>query len=45
MKKPKATTKKTVKKKEEEITNPLYGMTMEDAIDKIVKGGKQKKEK
>jgi hypothetical protein len=44
MKKPKAT-KKAVKQEKEEITNPLYGLSMEQAIDKIVKAGKPDREK
>lgn len=45
MKKPKATTKAVEKEKDEEITNPFYGITMEEAIDKIVKAGKPKSKK
>jgi hypothetical protein len=45
MKKPKATKKAVENDKDEEITNPFYGMSMEDAIDKIVKAGKPKSKK
>ena len=44
MKKPNAT-KKAVKQEKEEVINPLYGLNMEQAIDKIVKAGKPDKEK
>lgn len=47
MKKAKETVKQVKSKveKDEEITNPFYGISMEQAIDKIVEAGKPKKEK
>ncbi len=45
MKKAKAKQVKPKVEKEEEITNPFYGISMEQAIDKIVEAGKPKKEK
>jgi len=45
MKKAKAKQVKPKEKKDEEITNPFYGISMEQAIDKIVESGKPKKEK
>lgn len=47
MKKAKATVKqvKPKEEKDEEITNPFYGISMEDAIYKIVKAGKPKDNK
>ena len=31
------------KEKDEEITNPFYGMSMQEAVDKIVESGKPEK--
>ena len=45
MKKAKAKQIKPKEEKDEEITNPFYGISMEQAVDKIVKAGKPRKEK
>jgi len=45
MKKAKAKQVKPKENKAEEITNPFYGISMEQAIDKIVESGKPKKKK
>lgn len=47
MKKAKATVKqiKPTKEKDEDVSNPFYGISIEDAIDKIVKAGKPKDNK
>ncbi|WP_165499702.1 hypothetical protein [Pedobacter frigidisoli] len=45
MKKAKAKQVKPKEEKDEEITNPFYGISMEQAVDKIIEAGKPKKEK
>jgi len=47
MKKAKVTTKAIMLKdgKDEEVNNPFYGISMEEAVDKIVKAGKPKDKK